>query len=97
MTRRRALDLLVARLLPGREQEVRADMPRDLVLRLSLAEASLTVRAAGAGDKPTEGVWAGVIPLVTRTLAPGAESSSELPACVARFVSAMDGAEPAYR
>ncbi|PPH11411.1 MULTISPECIES: pyridoxamine 5'-phosphate oxidase family protein [unclassified Rathayibacter] len=98
----RALDLLVARLLPGRDEEVRASSAREiaatLVLRLPLAEASLKVRAYGAGDEPEAGVWAGVVPLVTRTLAPvPAEEGVAVPESVRRFSAAVDGAVPPWR
>lgn len=98
-----ALDLLVARLLPGRADEVRPTTAREiaatLVLRLPLAEASVKVRAAGAGDQPEPGVWAGVVPLVTRTLTPvpAEEQATGVPDSVARFVAAVDGSAPPYR
>ncbi|QHC69907.1 pyridoxamine 5'-phosphate oxidase family protein [Rathayibacter sp. VKM Ac-2801] len=98
----RALDLLVARLLPGRDEEVRPSTAREiaatLVLRLPLAEASLKVRAYGAGDEPEPGVWAGVVPLVVRTLAPvPAEEGGTVPESVRRFAAAVDGAVPPWR
>lgn len=100
-----ALDLLVARLLPGRADEVRASTAREiaatLVLRLPLDEASVKIRAAGPSDDDAheEGVWAGVVPLVTRALAPVAAkgSSADLPASVTAFRDAVDGALPPYR
>ncbi|MBF4462728.1 MULTISPECIES: pyridoxamine 5'-phosphate oxidase family protein [unclassified Rathayibacter] len=98
----RALELLSARLLPGRDTEVRPSTAREiaatLVLRLPLGEASVKVRAAGSGDEPEAGVWAGVVPLVTRTLPPvPAESGGEPPASVARFIRAVDASEPPFR
>ncbi|KZX21184.1 pyridoxamine 5'-phosphate oxidase family protein [Rathayibacter tanaceti] len=98
----RALDLLVARLLPGRAEEVRPTTAREvaatLVLRLPLTEASVKVRAAGAGDEAEEGVWAGVVPLVTRTLppVPAEERGPALPDSVARFAAAVDGSVPPF-
>ncbi|QHC66167.1 pyridoxamine 5'-phosphate oxidase family protein [Rathayibacter sp. VKM Ac-2759] len=101
----RALELLSARLLPGREREVRPSTPREiaatLVLQLPLEEASVKVRAAGPSDDDaqTDGVWAGVVPVVTRTLAPVAAPGSDahVPPSVAAFIEAVDSAAPAFR
>ncbi|SMH46888.1 hypothetical protein SAMN06295885_2848 [Rathayibacter oskolensis] len=101
----RALELLVARLLPGRDEEVRPSTSREiaatLVLRLPLTEASVKVRAAGPSDDDAqeEGVWAGVVPLVTRTLPPVAAAGSDprFPSSVAAFTAAVDGAVPPFR
>lgn len=73
-----ALDRLVDHLLPGRSDEVRPSTKRELaatdILRLSLTEASVKVRAAPAGTDPDDGedrtVWAGVLPLTTVASAP---------------------------
>jgi nitroimidazol reductase NimA-like FMN-containing flavoprotein (pyridoxamine 5'-phosphate oxidase superfamily) len=76
-----ALRLLSEHLMPGRWAEVRGPTARELaatlVLRLPLAEASVKVRAAGAGGEPGDGesraVWAGVLPLATAAGAPRAD------------------------
>lgn len=101
----RALDVLVARLLPGRDDEVRPSTAREiaatLVLRLPLDEASVKIRAAGPSDDDAreEGVWAGVVPIVTRTLepVPAPGSRTDAPASVTAFRSAVDGALPPFR
>jgi nitroimidazol reductase NimA-like FMN-containing flavoprotein (pyridoxamine 5'-phosphate oxidase superfamily) len=100
--KRRALDVLVDRLLPGRAQEVRPTTSREiaatLVLRMPLTEASVKIRAAGPSDdaEQTDGVWAGVVPLVTRTLPPvratGAQGSP--PPSVEAFVRGVDATRP---
>ncbi|KQQ04037.1 MULTISPECIES: pyridoxamine 5'-phosphate oxidase family protein [unclassified Rathayibacter] len=101
----RALELLTARMLPGRDREVRPSTAREiaatLVLRLPLDEASVKIRAAGPSDDDaqTDGVWAGVVPVVTRTLAPIAApgSASEVPPSVTAFIDAVESAAPAFR
>ncbi|MCJ1696182.1 pyridoxamine 5'-phosphate oxidase family protein [Rathayibacter caricis] len=100
--KRRALDVLVDRLLPGRAQEVRPTTSREiaatLVLRMPLTEASVKIRAAGPSDdaEQADGVWAGVVPLVTRTLPPvratGAQGSP--PPSVEAFVRGVDATRP---
>jgi uncharacterized protein len=68
-----ALRLLSEHLMPGRWAEVREPTTRELaatlVLRVPLAEASVKLRAEGAGGEPDDGesreVWAGVLPLGT--------------------------------
>ena len=101
----RALDVLVDRLLPGRAKEVRPTTAREiaatLVLRMPLAEASVKIRAAGPSDdaEHEDGVWAGVVPLATRTLAlrPAAGTTAGTPASVRSFTAALDAAAPPYR
>jgi len=78
-----AMRVVSEHLMPGRWAEVRAMTKRELaatlVLRLSLEEASVKVRAHGASEAADDGddrrVWAGVLPL---RLAAGAPESSEL-------------------
>jgi nitroimidazol reductase NimA-like FMN-containing flavoprotein (pyridoxamine 5'-phosphate oxidase superfamily) len=65
-------------LMPGRWDEVRDMTKRELaatlVLRLSLDEASVKVRAQGASEAADDGddrsIWAGVLPLRPAALAP---------------------------
>ena len=102
--KRRALDVLVDRLLPGRAQEVRPTTAREiaatLVLRIPLTEASVKVRAAGPSDdaEQTDGVWAGVVPLVTRTLPPvrAAGVQGPPPPSVEAFVRGVDATLPEH-
>lgn len=73
-----ALRLLSEHLMPGRWAEVREPTRRELlatlVLRVPLTEASVKLRAEGAGTEPDDGedrrVWAGVLPLGTAAGAP---------------------------
>jgi len=66
-----ALLIVSEHLMPGRWHEVRPMTKRELaatlVVRVSLAEASVKVRAHGASEEPDDGenreVWAGVVPL----------------------------------
>jgi nitroimidazol reductase NimA-like FMN-containing flavoprotein (pyridoxamine 5'-phosphate oxidase superfamily) len=101
----RALDLLTERFLPDRSAEIRPSTAREiaatLVLRLPLAEASLKIRAAGPSDDDaqTPGVWAGTVPLVTRTLpaVPAPGSVSDLPASATAFTRTVDSTVPPFR
>ena len=73
-----ALRLLSDHLMPGRWSEVREPTRRELeatlVLRVPLLEASVKLRAEGAGSEPDDGedrtVWAGVLPIGTTTGTP---------------------------
>ena len=83
-----SLRLLSEHLMPGRWSEVREPTARELaatlVLRLPLAEASVKLRAEGAGGEPDDGesreVWAGVLPLGTAAGEP--EPDPDVPAGV---------------
>jgi uncharacterized protein len=83
-----ALRLLSEHLMPGRWSEVREPTARELaatlVLRVPLAEASVKLRAEGAGGEPDDGesraVWAGVLPL--GTVAGEPEPDPDVPAGV---------------
>lgn len=100
----RALDVLSERIMPGRPAELRATTAKEraatLVLRLPIGEASVKVRSAGPSDDdgadPT--LWAGVVPLVTRTLpavsAPGVAVPPS-PAAQA-FRASTDARRPRY-
>ena len=70
--RRRALDLVVDQVTPGRaaalRPSTRKELAATLVLAVPLHEASVKVRAGDPVDEPEDhgpGVWAGVIPLRT--------------------------------
>lgn len=80
--KRVALDAIVNHALPGRAEECRPASEVELrvtrVVALSLAEASVKIRATGpiddAEDLPLPH-WAGVLPLVEATLAPEVDSA----------------------
>jgi nitroimidazol reductase NimA-like FMN-containing flavoprotein (pyridoxamine 5'-phosphate oxidase superfamily) len=68
--KRRALDVIVDHVLPGRTETARPTSPAELrktfVLRLAIDEGSVKVRTGGAVDDEDDldrAVWAGVIPL----------------------------------
>jgi nitroimidazol reductase NimA-like FMN-containing flavoprotein (pyridoxamine 5'-phosphate oxidase superfamily) len=68
--RRRALDLIVDRILPGQAAAARPitrnEVKGTVVLRLPLTEASAKVRSGGPQDEPEDyalPIWAGVIPV----------------------------------
>jgi uncharacterized protein len=97
-----ALDVISNGFVPGRVAEVRPSTKKEwaatMVLRLSLAEASVKVRAHGADTDTTgyaegegEQVWAGVIPLMTVAGEPQpadeASSALPLPASVVRYLN----------
>lgn len=75
--KRRALDAITERLVPGRSAGLRPMTAQEIkatsVVAMEIEEASAKVRAANVGDDTEDGdwpVWAGVIPLETRTGAP---------------------------
>jgi len=97
-----ALDIISNGFVPGRVAEVRPSTKKEwaatMVLRLSLAEASVKVRAHGADTDTTgyadgegEQVWAGVIPLMTVAGEPQpadeASANLPLPASVVRYLN----------
>jgi hypothetical protein len=68
--KRRAFDVIVDHVLPGRSEVARASNPSELrttlVLRMPIDEASVKIRTGGAIDEDDDlglPVWAGVIPL----------------------------------
>jgi len=80
--KRRAFDVIVDHVLPGRSQSARATSPSELrttlVLKLAIDEGSAKVRTGGAIDDEEDlglDVWAGVIPL---RLTPGAPEQDAL-------------------
>lgn len=75
--KKRVLESLIERLIPGRMQTARPPAPEELkttsVLALSLDEASVKIRAGGPIDAErdqTWPAWAGVIPLALASSAP---------------------------
>jgi nitroimidazol reductase NimA-like FMN-containing flavoprotein (pyridoxamine 5'-phosphate oxidase superfamily) len=86
--RLRALEAFVERLVPGRWADVRMPSPQELratrVLALPLTEASAKLRSGPPADAEPDyelPVWAGLIPLEMRPLAP--EPDPRLPPAVA--------------
>ncbi len=74
--KRRAFDVIVEHVLPGRTETARAandsELRQTLVLRLPITEGSAKVRSGGPIDDDDDlslPVWAGVVPL---RLVPGA-------------------------
>jgi nitroimidazol reductase NimA-like FMN-containing flavoprotein (pyridoxamine 5'-phosphate oxidase superfamily) len=79
-----ALRILSDHLMPGRWDEVRPPLPRELaatiVLRLPLDETSVKIRTgppSSDGDPPEDPGWAGVVPLVTSYGAPVAAGDND--------------------
>ena len=75
--KRRAFDVIVDHVLPGRSEVARPTNPSELrttlVLRLAIEEGSAKVRSGGAVDDDEDldlDVWAGVVPLRLRPGAP---------------------------
>jgi nitroimidazol reductase NimA-like FMN-containing flavoprotein (pyridoxamine 5'-phosphate oxidase superfamily) len=70
--RARALDLLMERLLPGRQATLRpttdVELRQTAVLRVSLAKASAKMRSGSPVDEETDyglPIWAGLLPVTT--------------------------------
>ena len=75
--KRRAFDVIVDHVLPGRSATARPtndeELRATLVLRLPIAEGSAKVRAGGVNDDDEDldlDVWAGVVPLALAAAAP---------------------------
>jgi len=75
--KRAALEAVVEHIVPGRSRDVRAPTANELkatsVLAIPIEEASAKVRSGGPMDDEEDyelPAWAGVIPLVSRPLAP---------------------------
>lgn len=90
--RRRALDLVVDHMVPGRAATLRASTPKELaataVLAVPLHEASVKERAGGPGDEPEDvaaGTWGGHVPLrrVADPPVPDADAIGPVPGDVA--------------
>ncbi|NQX12851.1 pyridoxamine 5'-phosphate oxidase family protein [Microbacteriaceae bacterium VKM Ac-2855] len=100
----RALEVLSERIMPGRPAELRETTAKEraatLVLRLPIEEASVKVRAAGPSDDDGADpqLWAGVVPLVTRTLTPVSADGVEVPPSPAAeaFRAQTDARRPPY-
>lgn len=75
--KRAAFDATVDHLVPGRSDEARRtnahELRTTLVLRLTIDEGSVKIRAHGAVDEPEDmdlPVWAGIVPTAITTSAP---------------------------
>jgi hypothetical protein len=95
---RRALDVLVEALLPGRSAEVRPptrkELAATLVLALPIERWSLKVSAGWPEDEPSDiagPAWAGVVPIAERAgvprPAPDLRAGIAVPASVRAFTS----------
>lgn len=99
--RRRALDLIVDHMVPGRSATLRASTRKELaataVLAVPLHEASMKARAGGPGDEPEDvaaGVWGGHVPLrrVAAEPVPDADCVGPVPDDVLRLTTRHSGA-----
>jgi len=75
--RRRAMEIFMEQLLPGRQAEVRPGSDKEYaattVMRIALEETACKVRAGGPNDDAEDlswPVWAGVLPFARARLAP---------------------------
>jgi nitroimidazol reductase NimA-like FMN-containing flavoprotein (pyridoxamine 5'-phosphate oxidase superfamily) len=96
--RRRALDLVVDQMIPGRSATLREPTRKELaataVLALPLAEASMKQRAGDPVDEPADvaaGIWAGVVPVRRVAAAPvtAADAAGAVPADVSDRAAAL--------
>jgi len=95
-----AVKLISGRLMPGRWDEVREPLAKELaatkILKLPLTEASCKI-CAGPPDTDAEpGLWTGEVPVVTRAGQPVTQegASPVLPPSVTGAVSALGGMAP---
>jgi nitroimidazol reductase NimA-like FMN-containing flavoprotein (pyridoxamine 5'-phosphate oxidase superfamily) len=96
--RRRALDLVVDQMIPGRSVTLREPTRKELaataVLALPLAEASMKQRAGDPVDEPADveaGIWGGVIPVRRVAAAPvaAADAAGDVPTDVSDRAAAL--------
>lgn len=96
--RRRALDLVVDQMIPGRSATLREPTRKELaataVLALPLAEASMKQRAGDPGDEPADveaGIWGGVIPVRRVAAAPvtAVDARGDVPSDVRERAAAL--------
>lgn len=96
-----AVKLISDRLMPGRWDEVREPLRKELaatkVLRLPLDLASVKVRGGAPETAPEPGLWTGELPIVTRVTAPITQPGSDapVPESVARAAEFLGGTIPA--
>ncbi|MDF1603680.1 pyridoxamine 5'-phosphate oxidase family protein [Nocardioides sp. YIM 152315] len=101
--RRRALDLIVDHMIPGRSATLRASTRKELaataVLAVPLHEASMKARSGGPVDEPSDveaGVWGGHIPLrrVVGAPVPDKDAAGPVPADVVRRAADLQAPAP---
>lgn len=96
-----AVKLISDRLMPGRWDEVREPLKKELaatkVLKLPLDLASVKIRGGAPETDPEPGLWTGELPIVTRAAAPIAQPGSDapVPASVTRAAEFLGGIVPA--
>lgn len=96
-----AVKLISDRLMPGRWDEVREPLRKELaatkVLRLPLDLASVKVRGGAPETAPEPGLWTGELPIVTRVTAPITQPGSDapVPESVTRAAEFLGGTIPA--
>jgi nitroimidazol reductase NimA-like FMN-containing flavoprotein (pyridoxamine 5'-phosphate oxidase superfamily) len=92
-----ALKLISGRLMPGRWDEVREPLKKELaatkVLKVSLTQASCKIRGGPPDTDPEPGLWTGEVPIVTRAGEPIAQDGGDPapPPSVARATKALGG------
>jgi nitroimidazol reductase NimA-like FMN-containing flavoprotein (pyridoxamine 5'-phosphate oxidase superfamily) len=95
-----AVKLISDRLMPGRWDEVRAPLKKELaatkVLKLPLDLASVKIRGGAPETDLEPGLWTGELPIVTRAAAPIAQPGSDapVPASVTRAAEYLGGIVP---
>jgi uncharacterized protein len=92
-----ALKLISGRLMPGRWDEVREPLPKELaatkILKLPLTQASCKICAGPPDTEPEPGLWTGEVPVVTRAGQPVTQdgASPALPPSVTAAIRALGG------
>jgi uncharacterized protein len=92
-----ALKLISDRLMPGRWDEVREPLTKELVatkiLKLPLTEASCKICSGPPDTDPEPGLWTGEVPIVTRAGKPVAQDGADpaLPPSVTGAIKALGG------
>ena len=92
-----ALKAISGRLMPGRWDEVREPLAKELaatkVLKLPLTQASCKICGGPPDTDPEPGLWTGEVPVLTRAGEPVAQDGGDpaLPPSVARAVKALGG------
>lgn len=84
--RRRAMELFMEKLIPGRQAEVRPGNDKEYaattIMRIPLDEAACKVRSGGPNDDEEDmawPVWAGVLPFARTPTAPQRHDQSDIP------------------
>lgn len=96
-----AVKLISDRLMPGRWDEVREPLRKELaatkVLKLPLDLASVKIRGGAPETAPEPGLWTGELPIVTRVTAPITQPGADapVPESVTRAAEFLGGTVPA--